>query len=170
MLWLLNWFLVIVNCVTLIQFSSQYKHLLRKGFGVTLNCATLSSVLNSCCFSQLFFCYSELCDFCSVQFSIHTLQGTVCCLGITTQHSKRNRIYFRCLVVQWVVLVVISLSKLFFCLRSREWILNTNISCQAKPSQSVNRGRRLTRSASRRPPVCYPFPRLTALLGSVTDS
>ena len=121
-------------------------------------------------FSQLFFCYSELCDFCSVQFSIHTLQGTVCCLGITTQHSKRNRIYFRCLVVQWVVLVVISLSKLFFCLRSREWILNTNISCQAKPSQSVNRGRRLTRSASRRPPVCYPFPRLTALLGSVTDS
>jgi len=41
---------------------------------------------------------------------------------------------------------------------------------QAKPSQSVNWGRRLARSASRRPPVCYPFLRLTALLGSVTDS
>jgi len=41
---------------------------------------------------------------------------------------------------------------------------------QAKPSQSVNWGRRLARSASRRPPVCLPFLRLTALLGSVTDS
>jgi len=42
--------------------------------------------------------------------------------------------------------------------------------CQAKPSQSSNWGRRLVWSASRCPPVCQPFPRLTAQLDSVTDA
>jgi hypothetical protein len=36
-------------------------------------------------------------------------------------------------------------------------------------SQSANWGRRLARSASRRPPVCLLFLRVTALLGTVTD-
>jgi hypothetical protein len=41
---------------------------------------------------------------------------------------------------------------------------------QAKPSQSVNRGRRLAQSASRRPPVCLPYLRIIALLGFITDT
>ena len=40
----------------------------------------------------------------------------------------------------------------------------------AKPSQSSNWGWRLAQSASRRPPVRYPFLRLIAKLGSITDT
>ena len=39
---LLNWFGVTVNCVTVIQFSSQYILLLLNWFGVTVNCVTVS--------------------------------------------------------------------------------------------------------------------------------
>ena len=39
-----------------------------------------------------------------------------------------------------------------------------------KPSQCSNRGRRLALGASRRPPVCYPFLRVIAKLGSITDT
>jgi hypothetical protein len=44
------------------------------------------------------------------------------------------------------------------------------LTTKPKPSQNANWGRRLARSASRRPPVCWSFLRLTALLGSVTDT
>jgi len=42
--------------------------------------------------------------------------------------------------------------------------------CQAKPSQNVNWGRKLARSASRRPLVCMPFLHLTLSLDSITDT
>ena len=41
---------------------------------------------------------------------------------------------------------------------------------QAKPSQSSKWGQGLARSAIRRPPVCWPFQRLIALLGSIRDT
>ena len=47
----------------------------------------------------------------------------------------------------------------------------TRFPSQAKSSQSSNWGEgRLPRSASRHPPVCQPFPCLTAQLGSMTDT
>jgi hypothetical protein len=48
---------------------------------------------------------------------------------------------------------------------------NTHNNLAAKPTnQSANRGRRLARSASRRPSVCLAIPALTALLGFLTDT
>ena len=39
----------------------------------------------------------------------------------------------------------------------------------SQPAKVLTGGRRLAPSASRRPPVCLPFLRVTALLGTVTD-
>ena len=61
----------------------------------------------------------------------------------------------------------------FINLPSRNCFRRTDDKCEigqpAKPAKVLTGGRRLARSASRRPPVCLPFRRVTALLGTVTD-
>jgi hypothetical protein len=44
-----------------------------------------------------------------------------------------------------------------------------NVECKPSQAKVLTEGRRLTRSASRRP-LCYLFLLLNALLGSVTDT
>ena len=95
---LLNTFGVTVNCVTVIQFSSQYILLLFNTFGVTVNCVTVIQLISqyillSLNIAQHIWCYSDLCDCYSVQFSIHT--------AIAQNFSTH-------LVLQWIVWLLFS--------------------------------------------------------------
>ena len=103
-----------VNCVTFIKFSSKYIQLLLDWLVLQwIVWLSFNSVPNTYCYCSTDWCYSELCDSYSVQFSIYTV--IVQMIGVTVNYvtvfrfsSQYIRLLLNWLVLQWTVWLVFS--------------------------------------------------------------
>ena len=100
---------VTVNCVTVIQFSSQYIQLLLNWLVLQWNVwMLLSLVLNTYFYWSTDWCYSELCECYWVQFSIYTtiaklIGVSVNCVTVIQFSSQYILLLLKWLVLQWIV-------------------------------------------------------------------